>query len=158
MNAIPSGEYRVSMTQLPPGFYLKSATFAGMDALTNAIPFSISGELEIAVSSKSGQIHGTVTRERLESTPGIQVVLIPAKARDRIDLFKSVTTESNGRFAISGIPPGDYRVFAWEALEPYSYFDPDVLRRFEPEGKPIHVDESSEQTLDLTSIPAGATP
>jgi hypothetical protein len=37
--------------------------------------------------------------------------------------------------AMRGVAPGDYKLFAWEGLGNYGYFDPDVLRRAEPLGK-----------------------
>jgi hypothetical protein len=45
-------------------------------------------------------------------------------------------------------------VFAWEALESFSYFDPEFLKRFEDQGQSIQVSESSRQTLELKIIRA----
>jgi hypothetical protein len=30
-------------------------------------------------------------------------------------------------------------LFAWEALDSYAYFDPDVLKQFESKGTPVHI-------------------
>ena len=68
--------------------------------------------------------------------------------------LQSVETDAAGRFSLAGIAPGDYRLFAWEALEPYAWFDPDVLRPFESMGQPIHVAESSAQSIDVRMISA----
>ena len=52
-----------------------------------------------------------------------------------------------------GLAPGDYKLFAWEGLENYGYFDPDVMRRAEALGKPVHVGESSKMVVEGKIIP-----
>jgi len=80
-------------------------------------------------------------------------VLIPDQGRDRPELYKSTTTDQNGNFEIRGIAPGGYKAFAWETLEPNSYFDRDVLSQYEQLGKPIRIQESSKESIDLKVIP-----
>lgn len=53
-----------------------------------------------------------------------------------------------------GIAPGAYKVFAWEALEPNAYFDPQILRQYEDQGKPIRVVEGGKVTAEVKMIPA----
>jgi hypothetical protein len=50
------------------------------------------------------------------------------------------------------VPPGDYKLFAWEALEPFGYFDPDLLNKSESQAKPLHVIESSKLNVELPWI------
>jgi len=52
------------------------------------------------------------------------------------------------------ITPGDYKFFAWEALENYGYFDPDVMRRSDSLGKAVRVAESSRLVVEGKMIPA----
>ena len=56
---------------------------------------------------------------------------------------------------MTGIPPGDYSLFAWEALESFAYFDEDVLRRSEAAGTSVRIAESSTATVKVTIIPLG---
>ena len=44
-------------------------------------------------------------------------MLIPDIQRERRDLYVRATTDKDGRFSIRGIPPGNYKVFAWENIE-----------------------------------------
>ena len=53
-----------------------------------------------------------------------------------------------------GISPGDYRVFAWEALEQFAYYDSDLLRQYEQKGKFVQVSESSKDNIEVKVIPA----
>ena len=89
---------------------------------------------------------------RGQPIPGVQAVLVPDRNRDHAKLFKAATTDQTGHYAMRGIPPGDYKLFAWDTLESYAYFDPDVMKKFESQGKPVHVTESSKQNLDMPWI------
>jgi len=79
---------------------------------------------------------------------------VPDRFRDRADLIKTAVTDKDGRFTIRGIPPGEYKIFAWEAIEQFAYFDPDVLRQFEQLGKAVSIPESGKITLEVKLIPA----
>jgi hypothetical protein len=143
------------MLKLASGIHVREARLDGEDALGGFVPVSGSGTLEIVLSSSSGRLEGIIRDEKGRPTGGAQAVLVPDRARSRIDLFKETISDQNGRFAFSSIPPGDYTLFAWEDLEPYTYFDPDVLEKYAEKGRHVHIGESSRETLDVTAIPAG---
>jgi hypothetical protein len=44
-------------------------------------------------------------------------------------------------------------LYAWEDIEPYAYFDPEVVRQAESQGKPIRATELSKEAVELRSIP-----
>ena len=54
--------------------------------------------------------------------------------RTRIDLFKSTTSDQNGRFQFTDLAPGDYKVFAWDDVERYQWFDPEFVKDYEKQG------------------------
>jgi hypothetical protein len=149
------GEFRVTMPSIPSGLYLKAARLDGRDVLATPARFSSAAELELVVSSRGGIVEGTVRDGQGRSLTSVQTVLIP-EAGDRPELFKRILTDWNGKFSITGITPGNYRLFAWEDLEAYAYFDPEVLAKYQAQGKPIRVSENSSQTVDLQAIVAGA--
>jgi len=84
---------------------------------------------------------------------GVQAVLIPEQRRTRFDLYSTSRSDLAGRFTMKGIPPGDYKLFAWEAIEPFVYYDSEFMRVSEGRGKLVHVSESSTQNVELRSIP-----
>jgi hypothetical protein len=146
---------RATMFRLPPGFYVREAKLDGVDALTGYARVSHFSDLEIVVSSKAAQVEGITRDDRGQPAAGVRVVLVPDVGRSYPERFKEVVTDQNGRFTLSSIPPGDYKVFSWESLEPFGYFDPDLLRRHEQRGRPVHLVESSRETVDLIMIPGG---
>jgi len=149
------GSYRLSVSRLPADYYVKEARLGQQDILGQTIELNgpVSGTLDLLISNRSGLIEGTVVDARQQPAAYIEAVLIPETQRDRFDLYKRATADENGRFTILGIPPGSYRLFAWETIEPYAYFDAEVVRQAESQGKPIRVTESSKETVQIRSIP-----
>jgi len=78
---------------------------------------------------------------------------VPHGKRDRADLYKSGVPDQNGHFSIAGITPCNCKVFAWDGLEPYRYFDPDFMKNYETKGKSILVGESATVNASLQAIP-----
>jgi len=157
LDGVLSGEYRAVITP-PSDFYVKDVQFAGNDALNHSIEIAESGAsdslLEILISPNVGQIDGVVVDSRSQPAPGVRVVLVPEKYRDRSELYSPVTSDQSGRFTMRRLVPGDYRLFAWEAIENNAYFDPDLLKQYELQGIPVHIEESSRLNIEAKLIPA----
>jgi hypothetical protein len=149
------GEYRVVVNP-SQDFYVKELRYNRLDALTNPVSVCCNSDatIEVVISRNVGQVDGVIVDDRMQPAPGVQAVLVP-NARHRTELYKTATTDQSGRFAMRGLAPGDYKLFAWEALENYGYFDPDVIRRVEALGKPVQVGESSKLAVEGKVIPSG---
>jgi hypothetical protein len=154
-NLLP-GDYRVTVAGMPPGYYLKSVrldqTEGGIDQPLRVMASSAS-PLDVMISANGGQIEGTILDEKQQPVRDTQAVLVPDQQRSRLDLYSTARSDQNGHFTFRGIPPGDYKIFAWEALEQFVYYDAEVLRVFEAKGKLVHVAESSKQTVEVRIIP-----
>lgn len=150
-----AGDYRVVVNGLGTNLYIKDARLGQTDALQSfTLAPPVIGTLEITIGSNPGQVTGAVTDATLKPVSGVQAVLIPDQLRNRQDLYKTAITDQDGRFTLRGITPGDYRLYAWEDIEPYSYYDGEVLRQYEQQGKLVRIREGSAETADLKIIPA----
>jgi len=149
------GEYRVSIAGLPQGFYVKEARAGEADLLNQ--PLRVTGPnsnpLDILISPKVGTLDGVAVDAAGQPSPGAQVVLIPARNRERTELFRPVMADSTGHFDIPGVAPGEYILAAWEAIEPNAFFDPNLILQAEAQGKAVRVAESSSQAVNVMSIP-----
>ena len=157
LEKVNAGEYRLAaVAQGAPAIYLKSARFGETDILASG--FTVMdrspGPLAVTLSTNGGQIDGTVMDKDSKPVRGIQAVLIPDRNRERRDVYKTANTDQNGHFTMLGVTPGEYKLFAWEDIEPFSYNDPEVLKQFEEKGKPIRVVESAKDMVELRLIPA----
>jgi len=99
------------------------------------------------------QIDGTITDSKSQPVRDIQAVLIPDQHRDRIELFRTANTDQDGHFTISGVAPGDYKLYAWEVIEPYGYFDLEFVKHDEARGQGVKVTESGRINVTLKMIP-----
>ena len=156
LDGVLGGEYRALITA-PGDSYVKDVQFDRSDVLNRAFEvstsLSTSPVLEVVISPNSAQIDGVVVDERQQPAPGMQVVLVPDRNRDRSELFRATTTDQSGRFSLRRITPGDYRLFAWEGLEANGWFDPDLLKASETQGKPVRVEESAKLEMQTSVIP-----
>jgi len=149
------GDYKLAVSGLGPNMYIKEARLDQNDVLGSMkIGDRINGTLEVTLSYNGGAVDGTITDTVSKPVTGIQAVLIPDTQRDRRELYKTAITDQNGKVSLRGLTPGDYRLFAWEDIEPYSYFDPEVLRQYEQQGKLVHVKESATEQVEMKIIPA----
>jgi hypothetical protein len=154
-NVMP-GEHRVDVSVLRPGMYIKEARFGLTDILAEPFRFNgrDTGNLEIVLSPNVSSLDGIVTDGRASAAPEAQVVLIPKRSRHRTDLFKTVATDQDGRFALTNLAPGEYTLYAWEAIESNRWFDPDFVSADEQYGQSIQLSESSRHSVTLRLIPA----
>ena len=154
---VSPGEYRVLATLgAQPDLYLKDVQFGTKSVLNDTIQIASqnSETLSIVLSNNAGRIDGTLLDDKSKPQSGVPVVLIPDQSRDRYELYKSTTTDQAGHYVFRGIAPGNYKLFAWEAIETNSYYDREVLSQYESQGKPVHIQESSKETIELKIIPA----
>jgi hypothetical protein len=154
-DGVAAGEmYRVSVSDLPDGWYVREAKLGGADALAAPVRIHGSSELEITLSPKAGYIEGVVNGADGKPSSGFRVVLTPALAFDRVDLFSVTNTDHSGHFSFLSVPPGDYVIYAWDGLGGWPYYDPQFLRRFAGKGSAVRVTESSKQRVTPTLLAA----
>jgi len=154
---VQPGDYKVAVRGLGPNMYIKEARLDQVDVMAGVkIGDRVSGQLEVTLSYNAGSVDATITDAALKPVSGVQAVLIPDGQRDRRELYKTAVTDQNGKVSLRGLAPGDYRLYAWEDLEPFSYFDSEVLRQYEQQGKPVRVKESAKETVDMKIIAATA--
>ena len=60
-----------------------------------------------------------------------------------------VSSDQNGHFDLKSIPPGDYKVFAWEDVEPGIWQDPEFLKDHEKNGQPLTIRKDEHETARL---------
>jgi hypothetical protein len=114
----------------------------------------VTSTLEIVLGADGGTVTGSVVDTRRQPAANVSVTLIPDEGRrNRTDLYKTISTDAGGRFTLQAVAPGVYTVFAWEDVDPANLHDPDFIRRFETQGRPIHVNENATESVELIAIP-----
>ena len=157
LNNVSENDYLLQIDSLAQDFFVKSARLVEQDGTLKPLairPSYAGATLELLLSPYGGEIGGTVKNDSHEPVSGATVVLVPdADKRGIPQLYKVAPTDQYGRFDLRGIPPGDYKAFAWNDIEDGAYYDPAVMARFENMGTSVIVEEKSRINLDLEVLP-----
>jgi protocatechuate 3,4-dioxygenase beta subunit len=153
---VSPGSYTVALNSpaASPDAYIRSIRFGGLEAADGRIQITESsvGDLEIDLASRSAVIEGRVLDAQRAPSVNVMVVVTPVGSL-RSDLFKTTMTDLNGNFRISGLAPGNYRVFAWPYIPRGMWQNPEFLRTVESLGKPLVLTEGSRVGSELTLLP-----
>ena len=117
--------------------------------------------LEILISPRAGQVAGAVQNPNTQQpAPQATVALVPQEKerRDRETYYRQTNTDASGRFTFKDLPPGQYKVFAWEDVESGAWVDPDFIKPVEDKGASVTLSESGQETVQVKLIPADVAP
>jgi hypothetical protein len=156
---VTAGTYVIRLVNPPPDAYLKEGRFGSDEVVEGRMTVQAgrtSNVLELTVSGNGGKVEGLVLTEENLAYSGGQVALVPESMtlRERADLYKNGVTDQFGKFTLRGVRPGEYKLFAWDDVEPGSWHDPDFLRAYEQKGVKVKVTESGVETKELKVIAA----
>lgn len=148
------GTYRVQVQNLPDGYYVKSIRFAGRDLVHRELDLSGGGAvLEVVLSAKPASISGTVRNS--DGDPAADV-FVNAWSKDDPDI-RTARTDASGRFTLRNLPPGDYRVIAWESIDRGVIENPAFRAGFESQAATKILQEGSQETVDLKVVSKAAS-
>lgn len=156
---VAPGTYLVRLLNAPPDAYLKAGRFGSENVADGHLTVAggrTSNTLELTVSGNGGKVEGLVLTEENLPYSGGQVVLVPEgfAQRGRAELYKTGVTDQFGKFTLRGVRPGEYKLFAWEDVEPGSWHDRDFLRPYEPKGVKVKVSEGGVEIKELRVLAA----
>ena len=119
---IPAGNYRVQLTP-PTPFYVKSVTLGGRDiSNSDFIVAPGAGNIEVVLADDGGTVEGDVSTD---DGPSPAWVLLQ---KDGIS-SRNARADASGHFKIDNLPPGDYKVYAWDDNTNVEYGNPEWMRQ-----------------------------
>jgi hypothetical protein len=136
--------------------YIEDIRESGMSVYDNGLlvgkqPPSL---VEIVIKTNGGTVQGIVHNAQLQPTAAT-IVLVPAEPRrQNIALYKTATSFASGHFGMVAVPPGHYKVFAWESIPPGAYQSATFIAKYEARGTSITVNAASTTNTQVTVIPA----
>jgi hypothetical protein len=151
-------KYKLMITGLPYGTYLKSARFGDRDALESGIDLrqGATGNLDLVIGAPAAELSGVVRNDKGDPVPGAIVTLVPKDPKARTDLSETGSADQNGNIRMRGIVPAEYMVFAWEDIESGAADDEEFRKPFESKGTKLKFSEGSKESLQLTVITRAA--
>ena len=161
---------QISDSSAMPDWFLKSEATGSREVSDSG--FSVGGgttTLDLLASANGAAVDGVVTNqkdgsrkdgsrndgsEKDEPVADAVVAAVPeARFRSHPDRYRKAVTDQSGRFTLRGLPPGDYTLYAWESVDGEAYYNPEFLKTYEGQGKPLHVNEGDRTSLPLKAIP-----
>jgi Carboxypeptidase regulatory-like domain len=164
-NVGPVGwDFEIYVRGMPPGGYVKSIKLGTQDVLNAKfypepgdsqrgglhIDGAVDRPLEIVLGIGTGSIEGTTVDERQQPAPYRTVVLLPdVPLRHRFDLHRVTTSDTFGKFRVTNITPGSYKLFAFDRIDAGAWEDTTVMQGYEGGGRPFRIQENSKETVEM---------
>jgi hypothetical protein len=149
---LPAETYTVEVQGAPQGYYLKSVKLASQEAPDNTVNLNFSGgPLELVLGADAGNVTGRVQKGN-DPAANVRVTAVPASGSARRDLYKAANSADDGSFTLSNLPPGDYKLFAWEEIDGNAWMDAEFRRPFESLAQTVQVRGTLTPTVSLRVI------
>jgi hypothetical protein len=154
---VVNGKYDIVSNIANSGsYYFVDILQGGRSVFDNG--FSITTEtpdpLEIRVSAKGGVAEGVVRDSQRKPVANITVVIVPPISRRQNSmLYKRGASDKDGHFAIKGLAPGDYKIFAWANVPVGAWENADFMQRYEQLGQRLVITAAQTSNIDVTVIP-----
>jgi hypothetical protein len=108
------------------------------------------GDLDVELGTSTATISCVVNAQQIISER-TGVVVQPVGS----DQVVVALADQQRHFSLQNLPPGDYRLYAWDDLEDVEYRNPQYLKTFRNKSTSLTVDENAPITdVELTAIQA----
>jgi hypothetical protein len=156
MKNVPPDIYRVTVNSLPSGTYVKSIRFGAVDVTKSTLDTTsgASGQIEVVLSSEAADLSGVVHNAQGDAAAGVFVSLGEPHTPNTLPaalVYQSATTDQNGHFQFRNLPPGEYRLAAWEQANP-NIQDPQFRAKFDGQAATVKVTASAHANNDAPLI------
>jgi len=151
---VPPGRYRI-IVDSPSGsqrYYLKLVRFE--DRETRGSIISLTGDessIELVLSTRGARVAVNMKREDAAALVSAgRVVLIPdmESAEKRQYGTLVAVRDQNGAFSIGNIPPGTYRLFAFENVPDQAWTDAEFWKAIRSKGTELQISEGESKSAD----------
>lgn len=150
---LPADKYLVRVLNAPANAYVEHARLGTQEipdegmALGGVNP----GKIEVKLNPGGASVDGVVNGKDDNPMSGITVALIPSS--HRYMLYQSALTDQRGAFSFKGITPGEYKVIAFEDIEPNAFQDPEYVKPYERKGESLSLKENERKAVTLKAAP-----
>jgi Carboxypeptidase regulatory-like domain len=151
------GRYVVGVSSLPPNGYVADVKAGGTSVFDSGVDInSQTGEIQVLLNTNGGRIQGVVVDATQQPVASARVALVPRESRrQNLQLYRTSQADNSGKFTLNGIAPGDYKLFAWEAVQTGAWMNAEFLAGYENRGVMVSFSAagSTPATIELRVIP-----
>jgi hypothetical protein len=141
---------------LPDEWMLKAVQLGDRDVTDAPLDVPKGGSetsgVRLVLSRKSGTLTGQVVDRNGGPLADSTVIVFeadPARWQPATRFVKTTRSGSDGRYSVSGLPPGSYRAIAKEFVADGQWEDPEFLQSLSPDAARVELREGAPETLTL---------
>lgn len=160
---VPAGEYDVMTNVAVVGGanagrpYVRELRLGSQDITDKGLTVAegSSPQIEVVVAYDSGTVNGRLLDEGDQPMNGLAVLVSADVQKRTLDqYFRMGSSRSDGRFTITGVPPGDYLLLAWPNRESAGRAqDPELVQQIDKLGTRVRVEKNGTVTQDAKLAP-----
>src|SRR5207248_7668068 len=110
--------------------------------------------VQILLGSDGGRLHVAAYDAHGKLSSGAHFVLVPELTRrSHREQYRLAISGEDGKAFLRGIPPGSYKLFAWEHPEPNAYLNSGYLQPYEAFGVPVNIASGDNPPVSARLIP-----
>jgi protocatechuate 3,4-dioxygenase beta subunit len=148
LKSVPPLRYAVTVTGVPETCYLQSVKYGGSEVTDTGVEMTNGGVLEVTVSGAAARVDAVVVDK--DGKSGWHAVAALISKDGSLTLVQ--TADENGILSFKGLKPGEYRLLAWEDVEPGAPYDAEFVRPFEAQAKAVKLEAAGHEAVELTAI------
>jgi Carboxypeptidase regulatory-like domain len=149
------GKMRVQLAGQPAGWSIRAVRYRGQDITDSGFEFRANenvSDLEVELTNRETTLSGLVTNDRGAAVKDYAVIVFP-RDRDKwsagMRYLKTSRPDQDGRFKVSGLPPGDYYAIALDYVDSGEWTEPEFLERVRSNANEVSLNEGETKSLDL---------
>jgi len=154
------GRARISLFGQLPGWTIRSVRYRGVDVTDSGIEFRPSEDVvdvEVELTNQVTSVSGLVANSRGEALKDYSIVVFPTdrdKWTPNSRYLRTARPDQDGRYKVTGLPPGEYRVIALDYVDPNEWNTPEFLEGVRTRATMFSVNEGESKSVDLRIAPA----
>jgi hypothetical protein len=149
------GRMKVALAGPAPGWTIRAVRHRGTDVTDSGIEFRANEditEIEVELTNRLTDLSGLVTNSRGAAVKDYSVVIF-AQDRDKWTAnsryMRTGRPDQDGRFKLTGLPPGEYHIVALEYLDTDQWPEPEYLERVRSKATSVTISEGETKSVDL---------
>jgi hypothetical protein len=149
------GRMKVALAGPAPGWTIRAVRYRGVDVTDSGIEFRANEditEIEVELTNRATDLSGLVTNSRGAAVKDYSVVVF-AQDRDKWTpnsrYMRTGRPDQDGRFKVTGLPPGEYHIVALDYVDPNEWTEPEYLERVRSKATSVTINEGETKSVDL---------
>ena len=149
------GKMKVALAGQTPGWSIRAVRYRGVDVTDSGIEFKGNEnitDIELELTNRVTDLSGLVTNTRGAAVKEYSIVVF-AQDRDKWTAnsrwMRTGRPDQDGRFKVTGLPPGDYYIVALDYVDTDQWTESDYLERVRARATSVTIGEGETKSVDL---------